>query len=146
MLGARHEDHSFGEKWGEPFSDFLNGDWDLRGGVTGFFSFFFFPPTLSLSTHSLTHKRARTHTANEHDAKTHTLILRLALTVTVTHTHTQQTSTTQRHTNWTRRSSTRGIIRTRKGNGRAQSRKRKTTGRMRQGRGGDVVCVREERG
>ena len=147
VLGARHEDHSFGEKWGEPFSDFLNGDWDLRGGVTGFPSFF-------LLLHLLSH--SHTHAANSHDrkarghARTHTRTHTRTDTHTHAHTHTlslshthtqQQTSTTQRHTNWTRRSSTRGIIRTRKGSGRARSRKRKTMGRARQGRGGDVVCV-----
>ena len=97
MLGARHEDHSFGEKWGEPFSDFLNGDWDLRGGVTGFVFCFSSSHLLSHSpltnarahtqqtsttqrhthTHTQTrthsHSHTHTHTANEHDTKTHEL-------------------------------------------------------------------------
>jgi hypothetical protein len=34
---------SYGEKWGEPISDFLMGNWDLRGHVLGLcFEIFFF--------------------------------------------------------------------------------------------------------
>lgn len=32
VLGARHEDHSYGDNWGEPISDFLMGDWDAQSG------------------------------------------------------------------------------------------------------------------
>ena len=33
---------SYGEKWGEPISDFLMGNWDLRGHVLGLcFEIFF---------------------------------------------------------------------------------------------------------
>jgi len=32
VLGARHEDHSYGENWGEPISDFLMGNWDGQSG------------------------------------------------------------------------------------------------------------------
>jgi hypothetical protein len=32
VLGARHEDHSYGENWGEPISDFLMGNWDAQSG------------------------------------------------------------------------------------------------------------------
>ena len=34
VLGARHEDHSYGDNWGEPISDFLMGNWDLHRGRT----------------------------------------------------------------------------------------------------------------
>jgi len=34
VLGARHEDHSYRQKWGEPISDFLMGGWDLQQGRT----------------------------------------------------------------------------------------------------------------
>jgi hypothetical protein len=32
VLGARHEDHSYGEHWGEPLSDYLMGNWDAQSG------------------------------------------------------------------------------------------------------------------
>jgi len=33
VLGARHEDHNYGEKWGEPISDFLMSNWDVHSGL-----------------------------------------------------------------------------------------------------------------